>query len=433
MKTIKEYLESANESQRIDEFLLTAVLATAIIGYGFAPVWKSGWKAMKSVWDNHFSREARLKKLEDKINRIEKKERDKKRLKELKEKEKEYKRIRRENFKKKLKSLFGFSKDQDQDQNQDNQDQNKDQNKDQDQNQDNQDQNKDQNKDQDQNQDNQDQNKDQNNTNQENQDDQEDTDFDDVYDWWRGQENQKDQKDKDKEDWKNTKDDRSDDEKSKDVIVTTINILDQNKTDNIDEQKTLHHYKNILSSTVFDENGDVIPLKDREKKLKDVLPNGTDIDEFKKSMEKHKEQLKDPKIMDSFEKAISKVDTKSLENTEKDVKERSKNVWEKKKKGEKISDEEDKLIKDLTNTTKDSDKVEKDKDSDKVEKDKDSDEVEKDEEGNILKKETVKDKDGKEIHVVTHTGPRGGKWYKNSEGNKTYVQESLKMYIIRKL
>ena len=132
-------------------------------------------------------------------------------------------------------------------------------------------------------------------------------------------------------------------------------------------------------------------------------------------MEKHKEQLKNPKIMDSFEKAISKIDTKSLENTEKDVKERSKNVWEKKKNGEKISEDEDKLIKDFTNTTKDSDKVEKDKD------------------GNILKKETVKDKDGKEIHVVTHTGPRGGKWYKNSEGNKTYVQESLKMYIIRKL
>ena len=382
MKTIKEYLESANESQRIDEFLLTAVLATAIIGYGFAPVWKSGWDAMKNIWDKHLSREARLKKLEDKINHIEQKERDKKRLKELKEKEKEYKRIRRENFKKKLKSLFGFTKDK-----------------------------------------NKDQNKDQNNK-QENQDDQEDTDFDDVYDWWQGQENQKDQKDKDKEDWKNTKDDRSDDEKSKDVIVTTINILDQNKTDNIDEQKKIDYYKNILSSTVFDENGDVIPLKDREKKLKDVLPNGTDIDEFKKSMEKHKEQLKDPKIMDSFEKAISKIDTKSLENTEKDVKERSKNVWEKKKKGEKISDEEDKLIKDLTNTTKDSDKVEKDKDSDKVEKD---------EEGNILKKETVKDKDGKKIKVITHTGPRGGKWYKNSEGNKTYVQESLKMYIIRNL
>ena len=389
MKTIKEYLESANESQRIDEFLLTAVLATAIIGYGFAPVWKSGWKTMKSVWDNHFSREARLKKLEDKIKRIEKKERDKKRLKELKEKEKEYKRIRRENFKKKLKSLFGFSNDT------------------------------------------QDQNKDQDQRN--NQDKQEDTDFDDVYDWWQGQENQKDQKGKDKEDWKNTKDDRSDDEKSKDVIVTTINILDQNKTDNIDEQKKIDYYKNILSSTVFDENGDVIPLKDRVKKLKDVLPNGTDIDEFKKSMEKHKEQLKNSKIMDSFEKAVSKIDTKSLENTEKDVKERSKNVWEKKKKGEKISDEEDKLIKDLTNTTKDSDKVEKDKDSDKVEKDKDSDKVEKDEDGNILKKETVKDKDGKEIHVVTHTGPRGGKWYKNSEGNKTYVQESLRTYIIRKL
>ena len=385
MKTIKEYLESANESQRIDEFLLTAVLATAIIGYGFAPVWQSGWKAMKSVWDNHLSREARLKKLEDKINRIEQKERDKKRLKELKEKEKEYKRIRRENFKKKLKSLFGISNDT-----------------------------QDQNKSQDQN------TQDQRN----NQDKQEDTDFDDVYDWWQGQENQKDQKDKDKEDWKNTKDDRSDDEKSKDVIVTTINILDQNKTDNIDEQKKIDYYKNILSSTVFDENGDVIPLKDREKKLKDVLPNGTDIDEFKKSMEKHKEQLKDPKIMDSFEKAVSKIDTKSLENTEKDVKEMSKNVWEKKKKGEKISEDEDKMIKVFTNTTKDSDKAEKDRDSDKVEKD---------EEGNILKKETVKGKDGKEIHVVTHTGPRGGKWYKNSEGNKTYVQESLKMYIIRKL
>ena len=39
-----------------------------------------------------------------------------------------------------------------------------------------------------------------------------------------------------------------------------------------------------------------------------------------------------------------------------------------------------------------------------------------------LGEEEVKDdKTGKTIKVTIYTGPRGGKYYKNSEGNKTYV------------
>lgn len=426
MKSIQEYLfentSDSEESYQINEFLLTLTLGMAVLGYGFAPVWQSGWKSIKDLWDNHLSKEARLKKLENKIDKITRKERNKQRFKELKEKEKEYKRLKREKFKNRLKSIFtGWSsddkKDKDTKEQQNNtaeQNQKKDNHKDQDKNQD-----KNQNKKQDQ------------EYNQE-----QDEDFDNVYDWWwdrdedDGEDNNKDNnkdnkednnknnnkdnnkdKNQEKEEWENIKDDRSDDEKSKDVIITTMNILDQNKSDNIEDQKKIDYYKDILSSVVYDEDGKLIPLKDREKRLKEILPKGTDIEEFKKSMGKYAEQLKDPKAMESFEKSISNVDPETIKKTESETKERSKKVWEKKKKGEKISEDEDKIVKD---TMKNSSKKEEPK---------------KDSEGNIIKKETVTDKDGKKIKVITHTGPRGGKWYKNSEGNKTYVQESLSSYL----
>lgn len=70
------------------------------------------------------------------------------------------------------------------------------------------------------------------------------------------------------------------------------------------------------------------------------------------------------------------------------------------------------------------------------EKDKD---VKKDEDGNILKQEEVKDpKTGEKKKVITHTGPRGGKFYypegkPKTDEHKVYVQESLMDYLLRNI
>ena len=60
--------------------------------------------------------------------------------------------------------------------------------------------------------------------------------------------------------------------------------------------------------------------------------------------------------------------------------------------------------------------------------------------GEIEKKEEVTDKEtGKKIKVITHTGPRGGKYYwpdgvSKTPENKVYVDESLlSSYLLRKL
>lgn len=58
---------------------------------------------------------------------------------------------------------------------------------------------------------------------------------------------------------------------------------------------------------------------------------------------------------------------------------------------------------------------------------------ERDEDGNIVKHEEVKDPDtGKKVKVVTHTGPRGGKFYwpegsPKDDKHKVYVQENISL------
>lgn len=66
-------------------------------------------------------------------------------------------------------------------------------------------------------------------------------------------------------------------------------------------------------------------------------------------------------------------------------------------------------------------------------------EVKKDKDGNVLKQEKVTDPEtGKKIKVVTHTGPKGGKFYypdgkPKTPENKVYVKESLPDYIKSRL
>ncbi len=131
-----------------------------------------------------------------------------------------------------------------------------------------------------------------------------------------------------------------------------------------------------------------------------------------------------------FEAKMKEVPTETIDKIEKESK--------------KIKDEDIKKIdKDINEVAKKANDGEYDKEAEKAKQeaekkdsdDKKDDDVERDKDGNILKHEEVKDKDGKKIKVVTHTGPRGGKFYwpdgapKDAE-HKVYVEsQSLSDYI----
>ena len=155
----------------------------------------------------------------------------------------------------------------------------------------------------------------------------------------------------------------------------------------------------ILIASCYDENGDPIPVEQREARMKDIV--GEDKwEEFKKDLEQKRKSVSE----DDFEKA--------LENANKDLTPEE---------VQKMMDEQ----KERAKTANAKIKSEKDDDEPKDDEPKD----EKDEDGNIVKDEEVTDpKTGKKMKVKTHTGPRGGKFYypdgkPKTPENKVYVQE----------
>lgn len=143
------------------------------------------------------------------------------------------------------------------------------------------------------------------------------------------------------------------------------------------------------TAAVYDENGNRRSAEDMKKNLKDKL--GKDFD----------------KTMDGVKKSAEKFDHKELDDVSKD--------------DLKLSREQDQ-----SNAKKIHKAIAK---AEKEKKD-GEDGVKKDKDGNILKKEEVVDKEtGKKIKVVTHTGPRGGRFYwpdgaPKDADHKVYVQES---------
>ena len=148
----------------------------------------------------------------------------------------------------------------------------------------------------------------------------------------------------------------------------------------------------IITASCFDENGDPIPVDQREARMKDIV--GEDNwEDFKKNLEKKQKSVSE----DDFEKALEKV-SKDL-----------------------TPEEAQKLV--------DSQKDRAKSANTKIKSEKD-DKSEKDEDGNVVKDEEVTDPEtGKKIKVKTHTGPRGGKFYypdgkPKTPENKVYVQEA---------
>ena len=276
---------------------------------------------------------------------------------------------------------------------------------------------------------------------------------------------------------------------------------------------------NLISASTYDENGETIPVEQREAKLKELVGDenwdsfkkdmedkqkSINTDELKKSLEKAQKELKpeDAKKMLENQKTIAKAahekikkekeEQKKIDNEiaelQKQIKDKSEDSIMKDGANDEIN-EIKKKIKDLqtkceeivNNSTlgkasseiakainkaaaeknavdpmKDPDNDSGEKEEPKKEEPKKEEpkkeepkkeepkkeEPKKDKDGNILKKEKINDPEtGKKIKVVTHTGPRGGKFYypdgkpKNSK-NKVYVKENyslLSIYLLKQL
>ena len=153
----------------------------------------------------------------------------------------------------------------------------------------------------------------------------------------------------------------------------------------------------LINYSLYDKNGKKRNVEDQYKMLKDTLgkegikglSNAVDDDAVKAAM--------DSEYMKGLNKKIKKIKPEEWEKYDKEVAKKVKENIEKQKQ--------------------------------EKEKEKEEGDVKKDEDGNILKKEVVTDPEtGKKKKVVTHTGPRGGKFYypegkpKNDE-HKVYVQK----------
>ena len=213
--------------------------------------------------------------------------------------------------------------------------------------------------------------------------------------------------------------DKEDQDKT-DSSVLAMSLLDEKakQTKDEDEKKKLTSYKEMLSASTFDEKGNPIPAEEREEKLKQMLPEGTNMDDFKKNIEAGADQLDDPATQKLLKEKMSKMSVEDLEKAEKSTQDEAKKSWEKINNGEKIGEN---VLKDM------------EKDSKKDSKEEPKEEPKKDADGNIVKKETIKDPEtGEEKKVATHTGPRGGKYYLSKNNEKVYI-ESLSEHLVKSM
>jgi hypothetical protein len=267
------------------------------------------------------------------------------------------------------------------------------------------------------------------------------------------------------------------------LLAKKANESEKDKTKKAENEAML----NLLAACSYDKDGNEIPMEERLEKMKDIVGEDK-WEDFKKDMEKRYEENKDneefKKALENAKKNISEKDIEQfVEETKKAAKTTLEQVAKEKEEQERIDKELEELEKEIDDNTSDEDKVkqlkedikklqeerenlikqsivgkaspatadavikdksdsdndqepkkdndqEPKKDNDKESGDsktdnKDDNEPKKDKDGNIVKKEEIEDpKTGKKMTVVTHTGPRGGKYYKSKNGTKVYVKEN---------
>ena len=249
-----------------------------------------------------------------------------------------------------------------------------------------------------------------------------------------------------------------------------------------DKKKKMDAILDVAIASTYDENGNVLSLEEQQKKMKETVGEenweafSKDLDTYVNEAKNVDTEKMSKDIKSSFARLSDEEWEKIDENQKKRAKEASERIAKEKTEQQKIDDEiadlqkqieeksKDSVMKDEANpeiedakkkikelqdkrtelvnnstlgvaspsTTKAANKAKEEENSvDDTKKD-DKEEPKKDKDGNILKKEEVTDPEtGKKIKVITHTGPRGGKFYypkgkpKKSE-NKVYVKENFK-------
>ena len=262
------------------------------------------------------------------------------------------------------------------------------------------------------------------------------------------------------------------DEASKEINKLLMIAEQQNKKEKDENLKKKNDaIISLMIAGTYDKDGNEVPVDERLNNMKDIIPEDQ-FESFKHDMTEQYDKIKDDedfqaelkKVSDKIKsseydkfiensKKRAKITLEQIESERKEIEEKEKEIERIKKNQPEDKDEKIKeLEKEIDRLNKqsflnslyakgDSEEEKKDKDSeDKDSKDKDSKEEKKDKDGNILKDEEVTDKKtGKKIKVVTHTGPRGGKFYypkgkPKTPENKVYVKktnESISEYLLR--
>ena len=230
--------------------------------------------------------------------------------------------------------------------------------------------------------------------------------------------------------------------------------------ENTDKKAENESLINLILASTYDENGETIPVEQREAKLKELVGE-ENWDNFKKDMENRQKSTNTDELKESLEKAQKELkpeDAKKMLEDQKTIAKAAHEKIKKEKEEHKKIDDEIQKLKDDPNADKNKiEELQKKKEeliksstvgkaSSKtanaiIERNKKDEEPKKDEEtdedGNIIKDEEIEDpKTGKKMKVKTYTGPRGGKFYypegkpKKPE-NKVYVENyiNLKNYL----
>ena len=237
-----------------------------------------------------------------------------------------------------------------------------------------------------------------------------------------------------------------------------------------EKKKKMDAILDVAIASTYDENGNVLPLEEQRKKMKETVGE-ENWESFSKGLNTYVNEAKEADIekltknIKSSYAGLSQEEREKIDdNQKKRAKEASERIAKEKAEQQKIDDEIADLQKQIEEKSKDS--VMKDEANPEIEDTKkkikelqdkrtelvnnstlgavspsttkaadnkdDKEDTKKDKDGNILNKEEVTDPEtGKKIKVITHTGPRGGKFYypkgkpKKPE-NKVYVNENFK-------
>ena len=196
----------------------------------------------------------------------------------------------------------------------------------------------------------------------------------------------------------------------------------------------------VLSASSYDKDGNEVPAEKRGQILTQLLSKD-ELKDLKSKVDKDYEKIDNKKeFSENIKKAKNNISSSELEEFTKTAKAHAKEKKLEIPKEEPKKEESKKEEPKKEESKKEEPKKEESKKEEPKKEESKKEEPKKDKDGNVIKQEVVKDpKTGEKKKVVTHTGPRGGKFYypegkpKKPE-NKVYVESiSLKDYLIESI